>query len=266
MSGTVPSEPNPAKPPSHSDPASFHDAGEHLSMVLHSLSTAHRYNRWIVDLAAPFLGPHVLEVGAGDGNVASLLVHEHRRVVVAEPYEPFAAKLRDRFGEHGGVDVVDADVDGLAAALDREGLRPEPGFDSALMINVLEHIEDDVAALERLRDAVRPGGHVVVFVPAFPMLYGEFDRRVGHFRRYRLPDLRQRVARAGLDVVDSHYVNCPGWFAWLLVARLGRRVPTTSGNVDAYDRLVVPWLAPLEARFRPPFGQSIFLSARRPAD
>ena len=73
MSGTVPSEPNPAKPPSHSDPASFHDAGEHLSMVLHSLSTAHRYNRWIVDLAAPYLGPQVLEVGAGDGNVASLL-------------------------------------------------------------------------------------------------------------------------------------------------------------------------------------------------
>ena len=68
-------------------------------------------------------------------------------------------------------------------------------------INVIEHIADDVAALAQLRELLRPGGKLVIFVPAFPMLYSEMDRRIGHFRRYRLTALASATERAGL-VVD----------------------------------------------------------------
>ena len=92
---------------------------------------------------------------------------------------------------------------------------------TGLMINVLEHIEDDVAALRTLRRLLRPGGRIVLYVPALNGLYGAYDRKVGHFRRYapwrmreivngkRAPrahrrPLRQRAGHPGLAGVFTY--------------------------------------------------------------
>ena len=56
----------------------------------------------------------------------------------------------------------------------------EPAFGSAVMINVLEHIADDQGALAAISDRLRPGGHLVIWVPAFPFLYSRFDEKLGH--------------------------------------------------------------------------------------
>ena len=239
-------------------PADLDVAGANLAAVLHSLGSAERYNQWILELAAPFLGDEVVEVGAGDGNITTMLAEQGRHVVAAEPFAPLAERLRTRVaglgaGVAANVEVVEQDAFGLEVA----------AFDSAILVNVLEHIEDDARALCALREAVRPGGHVVLFVPAFAQLYSDFDRQVGHHRRYTRPQLRRLLLDAGWSVVDARYVNLPGWFAWLLVARLLGRNPTTPRRVQTYDRFVVPWLQPLERRFPPPFGQSLFIVGRR---
>ena len=241
--------------------ADFETAGANLATVLHSLESADRYNRWILDLAAAYLGDEVAEVGAGDGNITTLLAARGHRVVAAEPFAPLARRLRARVA---GLDAVTAAkvqiVEHDAFGLD------EAAFDSTILVNVLEHIDDDAAALVALRRAVRPGGHVVLFVPAFALLHSDFDRQVGHHRRYTRRRLRRLLADSGWTVVDARYVNLPGWFAWLLVARLLGRVPTTPRRVQTYDRFVVPWLQPLERRFPPPFGQSLFIVGRRPTN
>jgi hypothetical protein len=110
---------------------------------------------------------------------------------------------------------------------------------------------------------LKPGGWLVLWVPAFPVLYAEFDRKVGHFRRYHLPGLTSQLSRAGFTVVKVRYANAIGAVAWLVVARLLRRTPTRRRSVELFDRYGIPVVRWIESRWQPPFGQSIFAVAVR---
>ena len=133
-----------------------------------------------------------------------------------------------------------------------------------VMINVLEHIADHVGALRAARRLVRPGGRVVLFVPAFPFAMSDFDRAVGHVRRYTTGSLRAALTEAGLEVEDLRYVNMPGLPAWFVGMRLLRMTPGEGRLLAVWDRFVVPAARRWEARHRPPFGQSVFATARVP--
>jgi len=165
------------------------------------------------------------------------------------------AHLRTRFGDRRAevaeLDLLDADA--LA------GRR----WSSAAMVNVLEHLPDDRAALAAVHARLEPGGHVLLFVPAFDALYSRFDHLVGHYRRYTRRHLTGLLRDAGFHVVEARYVNLLGAAAWWVLARQLRLVPTGHRAVKLYDRAVVPWLSRLEGRVRPPLGQSLFIAARR---
>ena len=132
------------------------------------------------------------------------------------------------------------------------------------MINVLEHIPDDQGALRSITDRLEPGGHLAIWVPAFRLLYSDFDTKLGHVRRYRKHEVEADVRRAGYDVVESRYVNAPGFFSWLLMVRLLKTEPTSATTIKIFDRYLVPPVRWLESRVRMPFGQSVFLVARKP--
>ena len=78
--------------------------------------------------------------------------------------------------------------------------------------------------------SLRPGGRLCVFVPAFDGLYSDFDRRIGHRRRYRRSHLIEVFDRAGLEIVDARYVNTVGALAWWLFARQLGQVPAQRGR------------------------------------
>ncbi|MGH9156660.1 MAG: glycosyltransferase [Acidimicrobiales bacterium] len=235
--------------------AAFAEADEELAGVLHSLEGASNYTGWIHDLVRPFVGSRVLEVGAGHGDLTERLAADGHSVLATDLSKRCTDRLRSRFADEPRVQVGQGDLEAVAGADE---------FDTAVLVNVLEHIEEDDKALRRLAATVRPGGHVVVFVPAFESLYSDFDRRIGHVRRYRRRQLRAKMVAAGLEVVDLRYVNSAGALAWWLVAKRLGQVPTAGGAVKVYDRGVVPLLRRLEARWRPPIGQSLFCAARRP--
>ncbi len=225
-----------------------------LTATLDSLDGAHNYRDWIFGLAHPFLDAPVLEVGAGTGTFTGLLAAVGP-VTAVEPTPSFAAALRSTHGPDPRVTVLEGLIADVPAT---------PTFGSAVLTNVLEHIDDDVGALRDLHDRLLPGGSLVLWVPAFPLLHSRLDDELGHHRRYRLAPLRELVAGAGFTVVDARYVNVVGWFAWLITARILGRVPTAPAAVSVYDRYVVPTLRRFETAVRVPFGQSVFLAARKP--
>ena len=234
-------------------PEAWDASDRELAGTLDNLDAATNYADWIVSLMAPYLGGRILEVGAGHGTFTSLLAR-YGPVTATELSERAVAVLRERFAGQEGVTVVP--VDELTDA----------GFDTAVMVNVLEHIDDDVGALRSLRDDLCPGGHLLIYSPAFNALYSDFDAAVGHYRRYTKPSLGRVLDDAGLEAVDIRYVNAVGARAWYLVAtRLGRR-PTEGWSTQLFDRGAVPVVRRLERRVRPPFGQSLLAVARRPAD
>ena len=219
--------------------------------VLETLSSAVNYRRWVCDLAEPWLGEDPLEVGSGIGDHAAEWARPGRKITVSETDPDLLTALRVRFADDPGVAV-------------RELTLPPttPGGHSAVVaLNVLEHVADDLAALRGMRDLVRPGGHVVLFVPAFPLAMSRFDREVGHHRRYRRGSLARLLVTAGLEVRRLHHVNAPGLIAWLLLMRLGRGRPSEGPALAAFERLV-PVLRRVEARVPPPFGQSLFAVGR----
>lgn len=240
------------------DAASLQAADEQLTETLDHLATAApNYADWVTALIDPHVGEDVLEVGAGHGTIAERLARPGRRVVASDISPRCVEMLRTRFEGDPHVEVVGKD------------LLADPGgrtFDTVVLVNVLEHVPDDVELLERIRHVLRPGGKVVLYVPALPGLYSRFDAMVGHLRRYTRSSLAMVVARAGLEVRDLRFVNLPGAAAWWLVSKKLGRVPTTPVMAATYDRVVVPVVRRAEARGGVPVGQSLLCIGARPLD
>lgn len=235
-------------------------ATDYMHERLEELLGAPNYHAWLRELAEPWLGPSLLEVGAGVGNMTEHF-RDLPRVVALELEEGFADRLRDRFAGHPNVEVLVGDATD-AGLMRRLAAAP---FDCAVSYNVFEHIEDDRAAFREVFEVLRPGGHFVCFVPAGPSIYGSLDLRLGHHRRYRAAELREKAEAAGFAVASLRYVNLPGYFGWGFNNRLVRADSYVGGGraVQLWDQMVIPLARRLERIWSPPFGQSLLLVGRR---
>lgn len=152
---------------------------------------------------------------------------------------------------------------GLAARRSLEDIKGE--FDFAYTFNVLEHIEDDRAALAALFRALKPGGQLLVYVPAFAVLFSAMDRKVGHVRRYIRRELMERCQAAEFEVESALYADSFGFFASLWLRAFGN----TSGELNPrlvrlYDSLFFPVSRMLDHLTARLFGKNVVLLARRP--
>ncbi|MDQ6648577.1 MAG: class I SAM-dependent methyltransferase [Actinomycetota bacterium] len=217
------------------------------------MSGANNYIGWLASLAEPYLGDQPLEIGAGMGDYAEVWAGRDRVITVSEADAGRLAVLRERFAGRPDVLVRELEVP----------ITDQAEHSAVVAYNVLEHIEDDVAALRSFAGLVRPGGHVILIVPAFMIAMSAFDREIGHHRRYRAKPLAAAIRAAGLQPVVTRYVNPVGLVGWIVLMRLlGKRTDDTP--VAFFDRYVVPVLRRIETRVRPPFGQSVFAVARVP--
>ena len=225
------------------------------SEVLEGLATAVNHRRWFVELALPYLGDNPIEIGSGLGDYALEWSEHVPRFTATEADPDRLVQLKERLADHPSIDVRQM----LLPASDAQG-----EYSAAVSYNVLEHIEDHVGALRSAHSLLRPGGAVVMFVPAFNFAMSDFDRAIGHFRRYTTKSLRAVYEQAGLEVERIHYVNAPGLFAWFVGMRLLKMTPKYGPTVKLWDAVVVPVARAVETRFRPPFGQSVFAVGRVP--
>jgi len=218
---------------------------------LESMREAERYNRFLVDLVLRYQvgsGP-ALDFGAGAGTFAELLRARGLDVRCLEPDPHLQARLADQ-----GLSVI-----GSAAEI------ADNSIDYVYSLNVLEHIEDDQAAVAEIHRVLRPGGLLLLYVPAFQILYSSMDERVGHIRRYRRRGLVDLVRTAGFDVCRSAYADCVGFVAALVYRWFGDRSGTISPRqVRNYDRLVFPLSRSLDYICDKAFGKNVYLVAEKP--
>jgi SAM-dependent methyltransferase len=188
------------------------------------------------------------------GHFSEKLIESRRdRLVLSDTDERSLDHLRQRFGNLPSVEIAEITLPGR---LDIG--RP---VDSVVAMNVLEHIEDDVQALRDLAAVVWPGGRIILWVPAYMQLYGDFDRTVGHFRRYTPTTMHAAIEGAGLRVQHMRRVNMLGAVAWWIAVRAGRARRADSRLVWLYDNLLIPVSRLIEAVVPPPFGQSLLCVA-----
>lgn len=219
------------------------------------MARARNYFAWQARLVLPEIGQRVLEVGCGIGNFTGLLMD--RRMVVAVDVDPAC------------VEKVNARFPDLHATVADAGRGDFTGFeslalDSCVCLNVLEHIEDDAAALQAMAQPLIPGGVVVLIVPAFASLMGPIDRQLGHYQRYSRSSLNGVATRCGLRVRKLHYLNVVGFFGWWVNAKILQRDAQSNAQIEFFDRWIVPGLSRAESWIRPPFGQSLFAVLEKP--
>lgn len=149
-------------------------------------------------------------------------------------------------------------------------------FDVAGVFDVIEHIEDDRAVLGALREALVPGGGLLLTVPQHPFLWSEYDVRAHHVRRYRWRELREKAIEAGFEIVKmTSFVTL--LLPLMYASRLAQRAPR-AGYDPLAELKIAPWLNRtlesvldverllIRARVSFPFGGSLLLVARRPDD
>jgi len=231
--------------------------GSSMLPDLEIMAQAVHYNDWLFSFVAPYVGNYVVEIGAGIGTFTHRFL-SCQRVVCVEPMGEAAQRLRERFRQYGHIEVFEGRIDDKAWVQKRAGT-----FDTAICLNVLEHIEDDTRACEMIHALLAPGGYFAVVVPALPLLYGTIDKAVGHFRRYARPGLRNVLETAGFSVVDIRYMNVLGVPGWFLTNRILQQKKQGPRQVTFFDLFVVPVARRLEALIPPPFGMSLVAIARK---
>ena len=174
------------------------------------MGDAINYHGWILDIFKPFLGNYVVEVGAGQGSFSERILGRHacRTLSLVEPSEQMYRRLVARVQQMKSDAHVQSFQGTLPAIIPLIHVREAP--DSIIYVNVLEHIADDEAELNIVHDALSSGSRVLIFVPAFSWLYGRFDKRVGHFRRYTRDELEEKLRRARFEILHSAYFDLTG--------------------------------------------------------
>jgi SAM-dependent methyltransferase len=221
------------------------------------LVAASAYNDWIARQARAYLGRRILDAGCGSGNITRLLV-DRDLVVAVDAWPAFVDIVGSSFA---GVPNLRCHQFDLADAALIDALR-EYRLDSAMCVNVLEHVEEDRTALGNLAAVLPPGGRLFLLVPAFPVLYGKMDEADHHFRRYTKASLRGTVAGLPFAIERLYYMNVLGFFSWFVYGRILRRSFVSENMYSAYDHLVRV-LEKVESVVSPPFGQSLVAVLRK---
>ncbi len=240
----------------HDEGAGAFSAATGRSLEDSSGANQRRYRAFQLELIRPHCGPSVLEVGAGLGEFAAQFSGLERHVVT--DLDPSAVTaMAERFAGQPEVEARLFDLSHGAIDLGTP-------VSTVVAINVLEHIDDDVNALRSLASMTEPGGRLVLWVPAYMQLYGDFDRAVGHVRRYTPATMTAAIRNAGLGPELVKPVNLLGGLAWWVTVRRGGVGAPDPRLVRTYDRFVVPVTRAVERRVTPPFGQSVLAVARVP--
>jgi len=219
-----------------------------------ALREAYYYPLAIVDEFRAYMKGHVVEVGAGIGQMARLFSQEPgiKNFTAVEPDPTFSAELSRQLPDL-------ALVKGTVSNLDIEN-----GCDAILSVNVIEHISDDLDELKRYKKLLEAkGGYVCILTPARPEIFSPIDSDFGHFRRYTRESISELLENAGFKVEKVYYFNFPGYFVWWLNFKILKNRSFNPVMVRLYDRLIFRYSNIIEKKlYYPPIGQSVIAIGR----
>ena len=212
-----------------------------LETMSPAMADMRAYPRYLFEKVSSQLGSRVWEIGVGHGQYTRWLLQAGKSVLATDIDEDCVDSVAQQFRENPA--VISAKVD----LTDRGSIYSQQSFqaDSILCFNVLEHIENDVSALQWLRESVVPHARLALIVPAHPSLFGRMDQEAGHFRRYTRGSLSAALSSAGWIVERLRYLNVCGAFGWWYHNRLRKNAGLADATVNRQMRAIDAWLPKL---------------------
>lgn len=235
--------------------SNYSDAGK---VTLDAMEQAPQFNLWMYEAIQPWLGARVAELGVGRGNV-SKHIRRHEHVLLTDYRLDYLTELQSKWAGQRDLRIGKLD---MTVRADYDQLR-DFSPDSVVFLNVLEHLEDDRAVLRNLFATVPDGCRIVVLVPYNMKLFSDFDRALGHFRRYGERELEDKMREAGFEVEKQFFFNKAGVFAWYLANTLGGQKALQPWQLRLYGALT-PLFRALDGVL-PTSGLSTVVIGRKPA-
>lgn len=231
-----------------------HAKSEYDNLVV--MTAAKNFNDWTYDLISPYLGESVLEIGSGFATFTRKMLAENKQVLGLDINPLHIEYAKERCPE---ATFVAHDI--------ASGIEPleNQKFDTAIALNVFEHIEHDHQALQNVAKTLLPGGKAIILVPAHKFIFGKLDIMSGHYRRYSRPMAQALIEQAGLQVVALKWFNPWSLLAMFFKNRIQHANSLSMSSVQLYDRLV-PFFRTMEKVVPVVVGQSILIVGEKPKD
>lgn len=219
-------------------------------LLLAGERTLRNYNKWIVlqfvEQYMTLRANSVLDFGAGTGTLCELF----REMTGVAPHTLEVDRQLREILVSRGFDPVEA-IDQITGQ-----------FDLIYTSNVLEHIEDDIGTMKRLRTKLSPGGRIAIFVPAFNVIWTTLDDKVGHHRRYTKATLREHLESAGYTIERISYCDSVGFILAILFKLIGNKSGEPSEfALTVFDNVLWPVSRVVDA-INPFFGKNVLAIAR----
>ena len=231
------------------------------------------YNRWHYNAVRRFLGKRILDVGSGVGCVLQYFFESPAELIVGSDIsEGNVKQLQEQFS-HQSVkkDFISLDISG---SIPWERLK-RYRLDTIVCTNVLEHIKDESIALKNMNTLLDKGGKLILTLPAYSFLYGYFDKKVGHYRRYTRKEIVPRLNSFGFKVMHTYYLNVPGILIWQIFNLMNMKKKQVKSHFQDPSKIILLFkvlsffnplikvYAALEQKLKLPFGLSLVCIAEK---
>jgi len=199
---------------------------------LRAIAEADKFNEWMYQQVVPHCTGKILEIGSGIGNISYFFDRDGMDIDLSDIREQYRSYLKKSFEKRAVLDM-DIVADGFVEMHgDKLGT-----YDAVFALNVVEHIKDDKLAIENMIKLLKPGGKIIILVPAYQWLYNGFDVALEHFKRYTKSRLLGIFPTTGAKLIRSWYFNFAGIFGWFLVGSLMKKKLIPESNMKLYNVL-----------------------------
>ncbi len=208
--------------------------------ILDVIGEARNFNEWMFKTILPFTKGKILEIGSGLGNISNFFLENGSEIMLTDLRKEYCFFLENKFGSRNN----------LLGVGQLNLVHPQFGqvykdylgkYDTVFALNVIEHILDDNLAISNCKKLLKKDGHLIILVPSYQKLYNQFDKELGHYKRYNLKSLTDLFIKNNLKIVHKQYFNFMGILGWFLSGRIFKKETIPSTQMRLYNKLVFAW-------------------------
>jgi SAM-dependent methyltransferase len=229
--------------------------------TLEVISDAGKFNQWMYDTIKPHCSGNILEIGSGIGNISQYFLNDNYSISLSDLSNDYFKILEQKFSGFPNLKGLFT-LDFAEKELEKKYPHLIGQFDTVFALNVLEHVPDHEQSIKNCYKLLKPGGNLVILVPAFQSLFNQFDVALEHQRRYTPQTLKKVMNIPGFSIIHTQFFNVSGILGWYVSGKLMKKNAIPGGQMKLYDQLVPLWKV-ADWFLRPFWGLSVICVAKK---